>query len=144
MTAVGPNAQPDGRLLVLFDGQCGMCNGLVRWLLRRDRSARLVFAARESEAGVEWLRHVGMQDDTMAVIADRGGPKEQALIRSDAILAVVAQLPAPWPALARVARLVPRPLRDLAYRWVAQQRFRIWGQLPQCPLPTPADRERFL
>ena len=38
-----------GRLLVVFDGHCGFCNGLVRWLIRRDRQDRLRFAALDSE-----------------------------------------------------------------------------------------------
>jgi len=73
-----------------------------------------------------------------------GSPAERLLARSDAVLAVLAELPQPWPALAAILRLIPRPLRDLVYRLVARWRYRIWGRLESCPIPTAAERDRFL
>lgn len=141
----------DGRLLVMFDGHCGLCNGLVRWLLRRDREDRLRFVAMES-AKVAGLvaRHVlepavaGSGPGTLLVVRDAGGQAESVLERSDAVLAVLRELPRPWPRLGMALRWVPRPARDLGYRVVARLRYRIWGRLESCPVPTAEERARFL
>jgi len=136
-------SQPEN-LLVLFDGECGMCNGAVRWLLRRDRAGRIVFAPQESAAGAPWREQSGVTADSIVVIAHRSQPGQQVLAQSDAVLAILRVLPAPWPALADLARIVPRPWRNLVYRLVARWRYRIFGRLQACPLPAAADRARFL
>jgi predicted DCC family thiol-disulfide oxidoreductase YuxK len=62
---------------------------------------------------------------------------------SDAILAIWAGLGWPWRAGA-MFRLVPRLLRDPVYRWVARNRYRLFGRRNTCWLPDPAFRDRML
>ena len=138
-----------GRLLVIFDGHCGLCNRSVRWLLARDLQDRLRFVASESAQVAEWLALCGFGEPgpasgTILVVRDLGRPAERILARSNAILALLGELPRPWPAVAAVLGWIPRPLRDLAYRLVARWRYSLWGRLETCPLPTAADRKRFL
>jgi predicted DCC family thiol-disulfide oxidoreductase YuxK len=144
------------RLLVIFDGHCGFCNRSVRWFLTRDRNDRLRFVASESPKVAAILaRHKITQSDrglgsptlapsTVLVVSDLQGPAEQVLVRSDAAIAMLRELPRPWPAIAAIFRIVPRPLRDLGYRLVARFRYRIWGRLETCPIPTAQERIRFL
>jgi predicted DCC family thiol-disulfide oxidoreductase YuxK len=143
------------RLVVIFDGHCGLCNRSVRWLLRRDRGDRLRFVASESPKGSELLARPGLAlldpapgpntiPSTILVVRDLGGPAERILGRSDAVVALLAELPGPWPAVAAALGWIPRPLRDLGYRLVARCRYRIWGRLEKCPIPTPEERKRFL
>jgi predicted DCC family thiol-disulfide oxidoreductase YuxK len=40
--------------------------------------------------------------------------------------------------------LVPRPLRDLVYRWIARNRYRWFGKKETCRLPNAEERARFL
>jgi predicted DCC family thiol-disulfide oxidoreductase YuxK len=138
-----------GRLLVLFDGHCGLCNGSVRWLLRRDRGDRLRFVALESEkaAGVlarHSLSGLDSASGTMVVVRDAGGAAESVLVRSDAVVSLLRELPRPWPWVGAALRWIPRPVRDFGYRIVARWRYRIWGRLESCPIPTCEERERFL
>jgi len=139
------------RLVVLFDGHCALCDGTVRWFLRRDRRDRLRFAAFEAAGWGELLaRHgIGVADvvagpSTIFVVRGYSGPSEEILDRSDAALAMLSELPRPWPAVAATLRIIPRPLLDLAYRLIAHWRYRIWGRLESCPLPTSEERGRFL
>lgn len=145
--------QLDGRLLVLFDGHCGLCNRAVRWFLRRDRADRLRFAPASSLAIAPLLAESGpvgsgsaadLSARTVLVLRDSGLPAQQLYARSAAILILLAELPAPWPAVARALRIIPRPLRDLVYRFIARVRYRIWGRFDACPLPTAAERAHFL
>ncbi|MGA3136346.1 MAG: DCC1-like thiol-disulfide oxidoreductase family protein [Terracidiphilus sp.] len=64
--------------------------------------------------------------------------------RSDAVLALLGELPRPWPAVGVALGWIPRPLRDLGYRVIARWRYRIWGRLEICPVPTDEERVRFL
>ncbi|MGD0940721.1 MAG: DCC1-like thiol-disulfide oxidoreductase family protein [Terracidiphilus sp.] len=142
---------PGDRLVVLFDGHCVLCNRTVRWFLRRDRGDRLRFAAFEAEGWGEALARHGISvadvpagPETIFVVRNFEGAAEEVLIRSNAALAALRELPRPWPAIAATLRLIPRPVRDVVYRLVARWRNRIWGRLESCPIPAPEERERFL
>lgn len=140
-----------GRLLVLFDGHCILCNGLVRWFLRRDSRDGLRYAPFSAEGWGEVLVRHGLSaanaesgPDTIFVVQNLGGASEVVLVRSEAALAMLGELHWPWPAIAFALRLIPRALRDLGYRLVARWRYRIWGGLESCPIPTAEERERFI
>ena len=139
------------RLLVIFDGHCVLCNGAVRWFLRHDRRDRLRFAASESiNLAALLARHrsaIANAEDgpnTILVIRDFNGPAEEIHLRSSAVLAMLRELPQPWPTVAAALRLIPRSLRDLVYRLIASSRTRLWGRLENCPIPTDEERNRFL
>ena len=140
-----------GQLLVIFDGHCGLCNSLVRWLLRHDKLDRLRFVTSESEKVAELLMRRGFAvldpaagPGTILVVRDTGCPEERVLVRSDAVVALLNELPRPWPVAATILKLIPRALRDFGYRLIARWRYRIWGRLESCPLPTTEERARFL
>ena len=52
---------------------------------------------------------------------------ERVRVRSDAAFAVARYLGGPWAAMAAVAAVIPRPLRDAAYDVVARNRKRFGG-----------------
>ena len=142
---------PNDKLLVIFDGRCGFCNGTIRWFLRRDQHDRLRFAPAESLKVAELLARNSLgpldsptQPDTVIGVSDPGGPNEQIFLRSDAAVAMLSRLPRPWPVVATACGLIPRSLRDLGYRLVACFRYRIWGWLAACPIPSAEERAHFL
>ncbi|MGO9776555.1 MAG: thiol-disulfide oxidoreductase DCC family protein [Terracidiphilus sp.] len=139
------------RLLVVFDGRCGFCNRAVRWFLRRDRRDRLRFVASESPSVADLLARYGngaadsgSGPGTILVVREFGGLTERILGRSDAVLALLGELPQPWPVVGVALGWIPRPVRDLGYRFIAHWRYRIWGRLESCPVPTAEERVRFL
>lgn len=127
--------------LILFDGDCNLCNGAVQFVLRRDRAARFRFASLQSAVGRQVLADLGvlgrLPDSIVLVHAGRVRTK------SAAALAIARGLRWPWP-LTSIAWLVPWPLRDLVYDWIARNRHRWFGRREQCWVPTPALRARFL
>lgn len=134
-----------GRHLVLYDGVCGLCDRSVRFLLEEDRSAILSFAPLQGLVRSEVAaRHpLPPATRTLILVRDFGTETERVLVRSDAILGI-ARLIGGWLAPAAVLRIVPRRLRDLAYDFVARNRYRWFGQLDSCRVPKPEERERFL
>lgn len=129
--------------VVLFDGVCNLCNASVQFILDRDARGYFRFAALQSEAGAKALRAHGRE-------ASSGEPDSVVLIedgrvyeRSDAALRIARRLDGAWPALC-VLLVIPRPLRDTAYKLIARNRYRWFGRAAECRLPSPALRARFL
>ncbi len=148
-TPAFPLEELEGRLLVLYDGECGLCNRSIRLMLRRDRRDRLRFAANSDPRAVQLLAEHGIvppqaAPDTIVVLRNIGTPLEDMLVRSNAVLACLRALPQPWPMAAALLRLIPRPFRELGYRQIASLRYRFFGRLATCPIPTPAERSHFL
>ncbi len=137
-------ANPEGREppVLLFDGVCNLCNGVVTFVIRRDPPpARFRFAALQSEFGQRVLREHGLSAnplDTFVMLEDGA-----VHLRSTAALKTLKRLGFPW-SLAYAAIVVPAPLRDALYRFVARNRYRWFGKREACMLPTPELRSRFL
>lgn len=140
-------AQLGDRLLILFDGHCALCHASVRWLLRHDHRDRLRFSPAHSVAAQTILTQtLPAAPNTILVLTpslDVNHPL-RILVRSTAVLACLAELDPPWPQLAAVARLIPLPLRDAAYRLIAYLRYHLARRYDACPLPAPEDRPHFL
>lgn len=132
---------PEGPV-VLYDGECGLCDGFVRWLLVRDDEGTFRYASLQSFAAKAILSrcHSGEEPlpDTVVLIDGEG-----LHIRSTAVLRVVSRLGLPWRALAWL-RIVPLSVRDSAYRLVARHRHRWFGSVESCVVPPQGLRERFL
>lgn len=127
--------------VLLFDGVCGLCNGVVDFLLRHDRSARIRFAALQSEAGKCLMRACGYREDSLdSVVLVQG---TQCYTESAAVLAALGYLGLPW-RLTAVFYAVPRSVRDGVYRWVARHRYGWFGRRETCRVPDASERARFL
>lgn len=127
--------------VVLFDGVCNFCDGAVQFIIRHDPRAVFRFAAYQSETGAALARQHGIDPtklETFALI--EGG---NAFIRSDAAIAVGMRLGGLWCATA-VLKLLPRPLRDAVYHFIAANRYRWFGKKESCMVPDAGVRQRFL
>lgn len=143
--AAAPNAPADFERLVLFDGVCGFCDAVVRWLLERDPDGRLRFAALQGEtAAALRRRHPEIPDDLDTMVyVDATGGSERVYLRSEAAFRAWAEVEPARPLL-RWLRRLPRPLTDLGYRVLARLRYRLFGRLDACRVPSPEQRARFL
>jgi predicted DCC family thiol-disulfide oxidoreductase YuxK len=134
--------QPEGEHpVVIFDGDCGLCQSSVQFMLRHDPREVLYFAPRQSTAGQALLVRCGFVDASPnSVVLVEGN---RASTQSTAVLRIARYLRFPWN-LAGIFTLIPAPLRDAAYGWVARNRFRFAKKAPVCRLPTESERKRFL
>lgn len=127
--------------VVLFDGVCKFCNAGVNFVIDRDARKRLRFAPLQSEVGRDLVRRCGLQDKYLeTVVLVEGG---RCYTRSTAALRIARFLRFPWPLLS-VFVFLPSAVRDAAYSLLARNRYRWFGKLDSCRLPTPELRERFL
>lgn len=139
-----PRSRP--QRIILFDSVCNLCNGWARLVIKHDRQALFTLCRVQSPAGQQLLAELGRPRDTFDTVLyleqDSAG-RQQVYEKSSAALRVIAQLPAPWRALA-LFRIVPRGIRDWLYDRVARNRYRLFGRLDECRLPTAAEKPRFL
>lgn len=129
--------------ILFYDGHCGLCHRGVKFVLKRDRSgAAFRFAPLQ---GATFLARVPADQraalpDSMAVQTAAGA----LLIRSDALVHILRRLGGAWKALGAMLAIVPRPLRDLAYNFVARTRRRMFARPSDlCPLLPPEFSQRF-
>lgn len=119
--------------IIFFDGYCALCSGAIRFVVARDREVRFRLASLQSEVAGRLLTPLGLCPGALhSVILLHGGV---ALARSDAVLAILDRLPRPWRWFG-VLRVVPRPVRDWVYDWVARHRHRWFGKRSRCSLPS--------
>jgi predicted DCC family thiol-disulfide oxidoreductase YuxK len=131
-------------LVVVVDGDCALCIGLVEWLGRRIPAAAgtpggrepqvspetVVFLPGQSALGGEVLRRASVTDFDSVLVLHNG----LALSESRAVLALATILPRRYRALAALARIVPRRLADAVYQAVSKRRIRIWGRAEVCAI----------
>ncbi|MES2835785.1 MAG: DCC1-like thiol-disulfide oxidoreductase family protein [Pseudomonadota bacterium] len=131
---------PDDRPLILFDGDCVLCSGSARFILRHDRTGRFRLAPVQSPLGQALLAHYGVDPtDPSTMLLIQGGEAHQ---RSEAVLRIAAGLPAPISAVSAL-RWLPGGCRDAVYLWVARRRRRLTGPT-WCAMPDKASTDRIL
>jgi predicted DCC family thiol-disulfide oxidoreductase YuxK len=127
--------------ILLFDGVCNLCSGVVRWIIPRDPHGTIHFASLQSPAGQAIAAQHGIDTSTLSTIVFIHAGT--AYTASDAALRICTLLTWPWPWLAPL-RFIPRPIRNAVYYFVAHHRYRWFGQSDSCMLPLPAYQSRFL
>jgi len=127
--------------VVLFDGVCHLCDGAVRFILKREKQAELQFAPLQSECGRVLLKKYGYPQNYLGglVLIENN----RAYDRSTACWHIAEKLKFPWNLLF-VLRIIPKPLGDFFYAMVAAVRYRWFGKKDTCSLPQGQDASRFL
>ncbi|WP_339240394.1 thiol-disulfide oxidoreductase DCC family protein [Paenibacillus sp. FSL R5-0517] len=130
-----------GHPIVLVDGVCHFCQGLTKWIIKRDPEGKYHFASLQSDVAKELLVKGNLSTDSMDtfVLIENG----KYYTRSTAALRLAKGLKFPYPLL-YVFIIVPKFIRNAVYNWVARNRYRWFGKDEACMLPTPEIKDRFL
>lgn len=118
--------------VLLFDGECGLCQRTVRMLLRLDRRGLVRFAPLQGPTAQGYLRAHGLptEDFESLVWVPDWARREQPefALRTDGALAALRATGWIGRVLAAPGIILPRSWRDAAYRGVARWRYRIFGE----------------
>jgi len=127
--------------ILLFDGVCNLCNGAVQFVIKHDSKNTLRFAALQSETGQQILKHFDLpKEDIFSVILVEN---EKVYLRSSAALRMYKNMGGLWN-LIYFFIVVPRPIRDAVYNFIAKNRYKWFGEKESCMIPTPELKSRFL
>jgi predicted DCC family thiol-disulfide oxidoreductase YuxK len=131
--------------LVLFDGVCGLCDRTVQILLREDKSQVLKFAPLQGTTAEQVMsRHPEIKKGlgSLVLVENFEGENEKIFVRSEGVFRILGPLGGIWTIVSWL-RLIPRPVRDAVYDWVARNRYEWFGKFEECRIPSPETRARF-
>jgi predicted DCC family thiol-disulfide oxidoreductase YuxK len=131
----------DKRYIVIFDGVCNFCNGAVNFIIKRDPEAVFAFTPMQSELARELVVKFNVPNvgvDTFLLIKN-----DRCYVFSDAALEIARNLAGLW-FLFNVFKIVPRPIRDAAYKLFARNRYKLFGRTEGCMVPSDEVRSRFV
>ena len=136
-----PSKKNGSAPILFFDGICGLCNGFVQFLFDIDRSGRVKVSTLQGETAKSRLPAGDVQNLNSLVMLDSAGT---AVRKSRAILGLFDQVGGIWRVVSWIGWIIPKSLADSVYDLVAQNRYRLFGKLDTCRMPTAAEKSRFL
>jgi predicted DCC family thiol-disulfide oxidoreductase YuxK len=126
--------------IIVFDGVCNFCNRVVQIIIRHDPSAQIHFTAQQTEAGEKLLHQYSIKESISSVVFITKGA---VYYQSDAVIEI-AKLLTGWPSVFKYTIIVPRFLRNAIYKFIAANRYPIFGKQDQCMVPNEEEKGRFL
>jgi len=117
--------------IIIFDGECNLCNGVVGWLLKFAPQDLFSFVPFQSPKGQQLLQEHGFptqQLDTVILIDKTG-----LHTHSDGFLRVVSKIPK-WQRVAALLAFIPRLLRDFIYKTASKHRVKWFGSSSSCAI----------
>ncbi|MBS4172757.1 thiol-disulfide oxidoreductase DCC family protein [Bacillus sp. FJAT-49736] len=126
--------------IILFDGVCNFCSQSVQFIIKRDPNGIFHFASLQSDIGKELLKQYGVDENIDSFVYVSEG---KAYVKSSAALQVCRRLHGFWKWL-YIFYFVPAPIRNSMYDFLAKNRYKWFGKMESCMIPSPEIRSRFL
>ena len=132
------------QLIVLYDGECGLCDRSVQWLLDHDSKGAFFYSPLQGETAADIFSRNPLPEGLDSIVFVRKSHEaEQLYWYSNAAVEITRELSWPWRFFSYF-RVVPRFFRDWLYRLVARNRLRFFGKVDSCRLPDLQVQQRFL
>jgi predicted DCC family thiol-disulfide oxidoreductase YuxK len=125
--------------IFVFDAVCVLCSTGASFIMRHDPAGKVRFLSAQSPLGAAVYSHFGLPIDASYLLITPEGTfkKTTGFFRLADILGGRFRL-------GKVFWLIPRPIRDLVYDWVATNRYKLFGKSEQCALLSPDQRDRLV
>lgn len=117
--------------IVIFDGECNLCNGVVGWLLKFEPPALFEFVPFQSPKGQHLLRFFHRPTtylETVILIQN-----EELYTHSDGFLKIIAAVPK-WKRVASLLAFIPRLIRDSICKTASRNRLQWFGNSKSCTI----------
>ncbi len=126
--------------IILFDGVCNFCNQSVQFIIHNDPHEHFLFASLQSDTGQELLQQYNIPTSANSLILIE---QDTYYTESTAVLKIARGLNGFLPLLF-IFIIVPRPVRNLVYKFIAKNRYKWFGKRTTCKIPTTNEKKRFL
>jgi len=133
---------PKNKKIILFDGVCNLCNSSINYVIDHDKMDVFRFVSLQSELGKTIQDYLGIENtnlDTIILYI----PDEAYYIKSTAALKIMTTFSGIWK-LMLVFTIIPAPIRDIVYNYIAMNRYKWYGKQENCKIPTPEVKSKFL
>ena len=127
--------------IILFDGICNLCDGVVQFIVRHDPNKKFLFTSLQSEAGQTLLKQyqLPLENFNSFLLIQDG----KVYNKSTGALKVARQIKGVWKWL-YIFIIITTFIRDAVYSWIAKYRYEWFGKKDICMIPTPELKARFL
>lgn len=125
--------------ILFFDGVCGMCNGLINFLMSEDKNHALRYAPLQGETAKDKVSADYLENLNSIVYQEA----DKVYTESDGIIHALAAMGGIYK-LALGFKLVPKFLRNSIYKVISKNRYKWFGKKEQCRMPTLEEREKLL
>ncbi len=127
--------------VIVFDNICRLCAGWVRFVIKYDRDEKFYFVSAQSELGQELLDASGLE--TLEFNSNLYLEKSVAYYKMDTVIYILSAIGGIW-SMIKILHIIPRPVRNWLYDRIALNRYKLFGRLETCLIPTASVRKRFL
>jgi len=128
-------------MVILFDGVCNLCNGLVKFVIRNDKSNRFQFASLQSAYGMELLKYYQFKSNTLETVLLYDG--KEIYGKSDAVINIINSFGGLWKTVI-IFRIIPKIIRNFIYDLLARNRYKFFGKRESCMVPGDDLKSKFI
>ena len=133
---------PQNKIIVLYDGDCGLCNRAIQILLREDPADHFRFVSQQAALGKSILAHIGYNPNTNDSLVVYH-PNVAYYTQSQAVF-YLCKYGSHKLKLLMVFQLIPKVMLDVAYNWIAKKRYYWFGKLQYCSMANSEYGQKFL
>ncbi len=116
--------------VIVFDGECGLCNRFVRFAVKIQPKREIKFMSSQSQPGESLLNELAqdLQPSTVLLISPNS-----LLEKSGAVFSFLKQAKRPWCWL-RIFQVLPKFISDGIYNFIAKNRHLIFKKSQSCSI----------
>jgi len=125
--------------IILFDGECNLCDFSVAFIIKRDTKGYFHFTSQSSKIGKKLIKKHQLQEiDSLILLSNH-----EIYLYSDAILEIAKHLDG-WYHFLALFKFLPKTFRDRCYRLIAKYRYNFFGKKSSCIMPNKRILKRFI
>ena len=132
---------PHNKQLILFDGVCNFCYQTIQKVIKAETKNVFVFASLQSDFGQQILQYLGVNKQTDSIVLYQ--PGIAYYVESDAVIHIAKKLSG-WYPLIQIGQILPKPISNHIYKYVAKNRYKWYGKKDECMIPSAETRSKFL
>lgn len=133
---------PENKKIILFDGLCNLCDSSVQFIMKRDQKDLFRFVSLQSDLGREIVAFIGLDPSKIdSIIVFQ--PGKNYYRKSEAALNIASNLGGFYN-LFSIFKIIPKPIADWFYDYIAANRYKWYGKKESCMMPTAETRAKFL
>ena len=124
--------------IVFYDSTCLLCDRSIRRLMRLDRNNKLYFCALQSPISKQYL-DFNVSEVNSIIYWSEGS----YYLKSEAIVQILRTIAVPR-IIPYTMSKIPLEWRDRVYSYIAKNRFKWFGKVDNCTIPTASERAKII
>ena len=128
----------ESKYIVFFDGVCNLCNSSVDFILKHKSADNFRFCSLQSDYAINNLK-LSSKNEFDSIILLKNTSQYN---KSNAALHIAKELKFPYNLL-YIFIIIPQPIRDLFYSFIAKNRYKWFGKTETCRIPTLEEKSFF-